>query len=125
MASHRAVVADAAALATLLEGYSLDASTELALQDGIASALTDADVAFEREVRLDAGSRPDFMVGGVAVEVKVGGSWAALVRQLHRYAKHERVTELLVVSSRVRLVRVPAELGGKRVAVASVLGAFR
>lgn len=113
---------DGPELARLLEGYRLDASSESVLQDGIAAALTDAGVVFEREARLDALSRPDFMVGGLAIEVKVGGSWAALVRQLHRYAGHERVKGLLVVSSRMRLMRVPRELAGKPVAVAAVMG---
>lgn len=107
-------------IAALLEQYRLDASTEATLQDAIASVLTENAIPFEREARLDAYSRPDFMIGGVAVEVKIGGSWAALVRQLQRYAKHERVAEILVVSSRVRLVRVPRELAGKPIAVASV-----
>jgi hypothetical protein len=100
-------------LKKLLAGYRFDCATEQALQDGIETAL--ADVPHEREKALSPKDRPDFMVGSVAVEVKVGGGLSALIRQLHRYASHDCVSEILVVTSRLRLANLPNWLNGKRV----------
>lgn len=58
---------------------------------------------------------------GTAIEVKVDGSLAALTRQLHRYAQHDRVIDLVVITNRARLTQVPRELNGKRVEVISLL----
>jgi len=101
----------------LLAGYRFTFTTEVELQDGIASALCDNHVECEREARLDAHDRIDFLIGTVGVEVKVGGATTALIRQLHRYAKHHGITELLVVTSRPRLRNIPAWLNDKRIEI--------
>jgi hypothetical protein len=101
----------------LLTSYRIDCTDELTLQDGIARILTERAIPFEREYRLGPRDRPDFYVSGVAVECKVGGSVTELIRQLARYAEHESVSELLVVTSRLRHARMPAWLNEKRVTV--------
>jgi len=96
--------------------------TEEHLQQDIARALVRLGIPFEREPRLSGKDRPDFMVGGVAVEVKIKGGVTEVTRQLSRYAQHERVSELLLVTSRMQLVAVPTELNGKPVRVAMQWG---
>lgn len=97
---------------------------ESLLQDRIASCLTAVSVPFEREVVLTAKDRIDFLIGGeLGLEVKVDGSLSDVTRQLHRYAQCERVTHLLLVSTRMRLRSIPCELNGKRVDFLHLTGA--
>ena len=104
-------------LRRLLVGYLFNFTSELELQDGIGDVLRNNRVKHEREAQLGPRDRIDFLVGSIGVEVKVGGGTAALIRQLHRYAQHETISELLVVTSRLRLRNIPAWLNGKRVEV--------
>lgn len=99
---------------------------EAVLQDGIASTLAAAGVAFERELALSRQDRIDFFVPeiGLGVEVKVDGAISSVTRQLHRYAQHERILSLLLVTTRMRHhVLVPRELSGKRIDVLHLIGA--
>jgi hypothetical protein len=104
-------------LKVLLAAYRIDCTNELTLQDGIARILIEHAVPFEREYRLGARDRVDFLVGDVALECKVGGSVSALIRQLHRYAQAPAVGELLVVTPRIKHNKMPAWLNAKRVTV--------
>ena len=87
---------------------------EIRLQEEIARALAAAGVAFEREVRLSATDRIDFMVGSLGVEIKVKGASHAVMRQLLRYTEHARITELILFTTHAQIV-VPDVLGGKPV----------
>jgi hypothetical protein len=112
-------------LRQVLLGYRYSFTNERALQDGIAQALYQRGIQFDREVRLSDEDRPDFMVDGIAVEVKVDGSLSAVTRQLQRYAQHKRVRALLLVTSLGRLANLPEELSGKPVVALSLLGGLR
>lgn len=83
----------------ILSKYRFNFGNEMELQDGIALALAGAGVSFVREVQIGNG-RIDFMVGDVGIEVKVGGSLSALTRQAHRYLQSDKLSGLVVVSSR-------------------------
>ncbi|MFL6314772.1 MAG: hypothetical protein ACJ71W_21920 [Terriglobales bacterium] len=102
-------------LHTLLSGYQLSSPDESTLQLAIAHCLDLHRVTYEREVRLNADDRPDFMVGDVAIEVKVGGSASAVLRQLHRYAQHDCVKEILLVSTLVNHIGLTESFNGKPV----------
>lgn len=88
-------------IAATLAPHTFLAANELELHEGIAAVLARAGIGFVREVRLDARSRVDFLTDdGVAIEVKVDGSAEDVGRQLERYAQHERVTGVVLASSR-------------------------
>jgi len=109
-------------LARYLESFRYATSSEAALQEGIAESLRRAGLAFEREVELLPGDRIDFLAGPIGVEVKLTAGLSPVTRQLHRYAQSARVTELLLVTSSLRLARVPRFLNRKPVHVAALLG---
>ncbi len=111
----------AARLLEALRSNRFSFSSEDGLQRGIALALQGARIPYEREVRLSATDRPDFMVQGIAIEVKIDGSANALLRQLHRYASHPRVTAIVVVTNRARLTSQPPNINGRPVHVVSLL----
>jgi hypothetical protein len=56
----------------------------------------------------------------IGVELKVKGSVSEIIRQLHRYAKHQVVRELVLVTTRFTLTRLPRLLSEKPVCVALV-----
>ncbi len=97
------------------------ASTEADLQAAVGMAFKLARVPHEQQVRISPHDRLDFLAGDVAVELKVDGSAAALLRQLDRYAAHERVGAIVVVSTRARHLEMPAALRGKPVHLVSLL----
>ncbi|WP_053235947.1 hypothetical protein [Sandaracinus amylolyticus] len=88
---------------TALRSRAFLAANEHELHEGIESALRYDGVEFEREVRLDARSRVDFLTDdGVAIEVKVDGAVGEVARQLERYARSPRVTSVVLVTTRAR-----------------------
>jgi hypothetical protein len=107
----------------LLSSYRFAFSDEDELQSAIEAALHRAGLDFEREARLDARDRPDFLVGDAAIEVKVAGSSAQVHRQLLRYAAHERVRSVLLVTTRSRhQLELPESLLSKPLSVLHVGG---
>jgi hypothetical protein len=95
-------------------------SDEDQLQGALASALLSIGFDVQREVRLDGASRIDLLVGRVGVEVKVAGTVESVTRQLRRYADHDRIGGIVLVTTRVRHRQVPRSLSGKPVAVVSL-----
>ena len=96
---------------------------EKELQDGLEQVLAGAGFKVEREVTLGPGDVVDFLVEpGIAVEVKIGGGLSEVTRQLHRYAQHERVRALVLITSKSRLGNLPATMNGKLVDVVVLLG---
>lgn len=98
-----------------LAGHAVTTDNEAELSDAVRRLLDARGIRYETEVRLDARDRLDFLVGTVAIELKVKGSLAALLRQLDRYARHERIDSLLVATTLRRLTYLPAALHGKRI----------
>jgi hypothetical protein len=100
-----------------LEGNGVCCGTEAELSAAVASLLSRAGIEFEAEVRIDARSRLDFLVGRVAIELKIRGGLSALIRQLDRYAQSDRIDAIAVVTTSRRLGGVPSELRGKPITV--------
>ena len=103
----------AAALVRLIHANRIDLTNEKAAQRQIADLLTADGWSYQRECRLSDKDIPDFMMfGGLAVEVKVKGAGKMDVfRQLCRYAEHDRVHGLLLVSG--QSMGLPDTIGGK------------
>lgn len=91
-------------------------------QREIEKALAGAGMDFGREVRLSDQDTVDFMVGKVALEVKLKGSPMKIYRQLARYAEHESVEAILLVTA--RSMTLPATINGKPAAVVSLCRAW-
>ncbi len=101
-------------LACVLSRFRFSFSTEAELQLGIEQVLRAAKITFEREKILSPADRPDFVVGRVAIEVKIAGCAANLLRQCARYLQFEQLDELLIVAGSHKLAaQMPHELCGK------------
>ena len=102
-------------LAAFLAIGRFDLSTEAAAQTAIHAHLVGEYGAgrVQREFRLSKTDRPDFLVDGrIVVEVKVKGARKMdAYKQLERYAKHERVTHLILATS--QSMNLPSIIGGK------------
>lgn len=108
------------ALAAHLEVHRLRHSTESVLQCALAACLRHGAFVFHREQVAGAAGRPDFLVYGegdavVAVEVKVGGSFAELLEQAQRYALWDGCDGVLVVTTRECHDQLPEAIAGKPV----------
>lgn len=103
-------------LARLLLSVRFRFCSELDLQDGIEQLLQQHKLAYVREKSLSAQDRPDFVVdGNLAIEIKIQGTLAQALRQIHRYAQHREITSILLVGSPSWILRVPSLVGGKPV----------
>lgn len=93
------------------------------LQRGIAIAL-DGVTHFAREVQLSRRDRIDFLCPcGVGIEVKVQGRASSVIAQLERYASHDQISALVLVTNRVQVaVGLPTEINGKPLHVVALLG---
>lgn len=87
------------ALATHLSRYAYRYGDEIQLHQRIAEVLTRYNFEFERERVLDARNRADFWLGGVVIEVKVGGSLSEALHQVGRYIKLPDVTGVILAGT--------------------------
>jgi hypothetical protein len=110
----------ASEIVTLCQGLRCQTATEKDLQDALEPLLRRACSILEREKALSPKDVVDFLVDEkLVVEVKVDGSPMAVTRQLMRYAEHESVHAIVLVTTRKQHVRqVPETLRGKPVDVA-------
>lgn len=99
-----------AAVAKLLNGYRLRFSNEALLQADVAKVLKLAEVEFHAEWSFSKSDRVDFWIPsiGLAMECKVDGGPSPVFSQLLRYAGHECVNAVLLVTSR-QAHRLPVE----------------
>lgn len=73
---------------------------EKRIQGRIETIFAGAGLEFEREFRLSERDRPDFFVGGrIAVEVKLKTPRRLVLRQLGRYAEHDKVEAIVLAST--------------------------
>lgn len=112
----------ASMLAGLVSRAHFCTASEALLQEGLSSVFAKAGLRVEREVVLAKTDRVDFLVDGIALEVKVDGSLSAVTRQLHRYAQHDRIRELVLVTTLMRHRVVPTGFNGKPITVVHLIG---
>lgn len=109
-------------LALALQQLRLPVHDEKAAQQELADHLERVGLSFEREVRLSPSDIVDFMVGGIAIELKIKGSRSAALRQVERYAKHTEVNGVILLTNRSCLL--PAVIDGKPALALSMGGAW-
>ncbi len=110
-------------IASTIKSYRYAYSNEKEFQDGIGRALAGAGIKFSREHVLSERDTVDFLVQDIGIEVKIKGAPFSVIRQLCRYAEHDAVGALILVTARNQLRAMPALLNGKSVSVIYV-GSF-
>jgi hypothetical protein len=112
-------------IATMLRGYKFRFVDEMELHDGIAMALRDHGIRHQREFRLTGHGRLDFFLTdeAIALEVKIKGRAANVLRQLERYAANAAISGLVLCTTRrLHAHQMPASINGKSLATALVGG---
>jgi hypothetical protein len=107
-----------------LSKYTFNFSNEKQLQSGMSKIFTLMNEQFISEYKLSEEDIVDFYwpAQKVAVEVKIGGSLSGLTRQIHRYAQHEAILGILVVSSKMKLISLPEEISRKPIRCHALIG---
>jgi len=86
---------------------------EKKMQAALSAALDQIGIAHQREVKLGDGDIVDFMIGDIALELKIKGQPVEILRQCERYASHEGVEGLVLMTAKA--MSMPSELLGKPV----------
>lgn len=117
-------------IAETLRRHRYVASSEAQFQAGASSALDALGWTYEREHRLGPRDVIDFAVrmphtpGApeqfVGVELKQRGSMAMVAAQLSRYAAHDSIGALVLLTTKASHRFLPASIGGKRLDVVVV-----
>lgn len=104
----------------VIRGHRFLYTNEDELQEGIAAALDQHGLKPLREVRLSDRDRIDIFVDPVGIEVKVAGNQTHPWDQLKRYAEHDAIKSLVLVTNRV--YKLPDDVGGKPLRNVSLAG---
>lgn len=110
------------ALLTWLSRQRLRMSCEKQAQADLEAALIGHDIKHRREAHLTKGDIPDFLVGDIVIELKTKGSAMAIYRQCERYAQHDEVGGVILLTARA--MSLPQTIAGKPAAVASMGAAW-
>lgn len=93
--------------------------TEAIFQEDAERFFRDRGIQFKREHVLGPGERVDFLLfGKIAVELKVRCSPRIIMRQLQRYAAHDTVKSIILISASA--VSMPDSMNGKPVYVVNL-----
>lgn len=103
-------------LANQLKQQRFSVNQEKKTQAEIAEFLSSMNYSVEREKPLSAKDTPDFLLhcpsgGCIAVEVKTRYQRKAIYRQLERYAAHDKVRGIILITG--TSMGLPAEIKGK------------
>lgn len=103
-----------------MRGRRFSLGDEKRLQIELAEAFMSHDITFEREVYLDRNSIVDFMIEGLAIEIKIRTKVSAMqiYRQLERYCAFAEVEALVLMTSKA--MSLPDAINGKPVYVLSL-----
>lgn len=94
-----------------MRGIRFPLKSEKVLQAALSEQFTASGIEHEREVRLSSADIVDFMFGDIAAEVKIAGSKREIFFQLERYAEHDRVSGLILITNVP--MGLPAAIKGK------------
>lgn len=115
-------------VAAYLRGLKFNYVDEAELQEALAAALRKRGWPFDREVVLSGRSRIDLLMTKpwcIGIEVKIGGTAAAALEQMARYAKSDRVASLVLVTDRMQAGVQPESINGKPIRVVNLMGGLR
>jgi hypothetical protein len=103
-----------------IKGKRLSLGDEKRLQGELETGFLSNDIKFEREVHLDKNNIVDFMIDGLAIEIKIksGGSSMQIYRQLERYAEFSNVEAILLMTAKA--ISLPESINGKQIFVLSL-----
>ena len=108
----------------ILSGCRFPLANEKMLQAAIEEEFDAHGVEHSREHRLSSEDVIDFFfeAEGIGAEIKIKGSKRAIYGQIQRYAKHDCIRELILVTNVP--MGVPAEVEGKPVYVVNLAKAW-
>lgn len=109
-------------LVELIKSFRYTYTDEYGLQAQIYRMLDEAGYPVTREKFIRRIGRLDLAVGPIAIEVKVYGAVASVIRQVGRYLSSPEIQGVVVVSTVARHGSVPAVIKGKPVRTALLLG---
>jgi hypothetical protein len=95
---------------------------EIKLHQAIGKEFELAGISYEREVRLDAKNRIDFMCGDIGIECKLKNSKMKTYRQIERYAEFDKIKKLILVTNIP--TGFPKEVNGKPVYILNLAKAW-
>lgn len=109
-----------------LKAHRFNYQSEKELQEGVEQVLMQASIPFEREKILGGKfGTIDFLVDGhIGIEIKTKGSPSGVARQLIRYFECEEIGELILVTGRSRLGKLPPLILGKKLTVVTLWETF-
>jgi hypothetical protein len=101
-------------------------NSEDELHQGIAQVLAQHQFNAKHEAELTAAERIDFLIDGIGIEIKIDGSRAAVIRQVHRYAQIHEIKALILITSKTRHSDMPETINNKPLRVINLVlrGAF-
>ena len=108
---NESVTIDTDKILYLLSGNRFDVSDEMRCHGQIKDLFDKLNIGYQHEVRLSQASRIDFMIGKVGVEVKVKGVARSIFKQLQRYAQHDEVDCIILLTN--KSMGLPALIEGK------------
>lgn len=92
---------------------------EFIIHERIKSLLDEQGISFRHEVSIGKGSRIDFIVDGIGIEVKKGKpNRSSVLNQLSRYSESDEIDGLILVIE--RSMDMPEQLNGKECRVVAL-----
>lgn len=93
------------AIIELIKSVKLQHSTEFLMQGDLYELFHSLGIPFEKEYQLSKTSTVDLFINGVAIECKVKGQPIQIHRQLERYALHDEVKAIILVTAKFMNVK--------------------
>ncbi|HSI86845.1 MAG: hypothetical protein ACAI35_04340 [Candidatus Methylacidiphilales bacterium] len=82
-----------------LSAITMQPRSELELHETISKLLTAQGIVHRREVKTNRGT-VDFVIGDIAMEIKIKGGSIDIARQLIRYLQDPQFTSLILVTTK-------------------------
>ena len=88
----------------LMKDHRIHYSTEALMHIDVANVFLSAGVEFVAEHRFSGRDRVDFWIpsAGIAIECKIDGGATAVLSQCLRYAEHDEVASVILLTCRAR-----------------------